>query len=76
MQFFGARADDDPVALPHGQAEQFIANRAADEIDLHDADSVADAAVNASDMRPRATPISLLDTTTPELIAPLPRIDR
>ena len=35
-QFIGRCAHDDPVALAHGQSEQFIAYRAADEIGLHD----------------------------------------
>ena len=34
-QFLRPRADDHPVALMHGQAQQFIANRTADEEDLH-----------------------------------------
>ena len=33
----GRRADDDVVAVLHRQAEQLVAHRAADGVDLHDA---------------------------------------
>ena len=41
-QFLGGCAHDDPVALAHRQAEQFVAYRAADEVGFHD-QSVTDA---------------------------------